>query len=75
MSLPLIFGLSFDVSGALALDLPFCRGTLKLGKYYIAKNCGQKLFNPPSCAARLQQMTMTCGRILLQIVTNIVRTL
>ena len=23
-----------------------------------AMNCGQKLFNPPSCAARLQQMTM-----------------
>ena len=21
------------------------------------------MFNPPSCAARLQQMTMTCGRI------------
>ena len=29
----------------------------------IAMNCGQKLFNPPSRAARLQQMTMTCGRI------------
>ena len=28
-----------------------------------AINCGQKLFNPPSCAARLQQMTTTCGRI------------
>ena len=26
-------------------------------------NCGQKLFNPPSCAAWLQQMTMTCGGI------------
>ena len=34
-SLRLIFGLSFDVSGALGLDLPFCRGTLNLGKYYI----------------------------------------
>ena len=34
-SLPLILGLSFDVSGALALDLPFCHGTLKLSKYYI----------------------------------------
>ena len=31
-----------------------------------AMNCGQKLFNPPSCAARLQQMTMTYGKILLQ---------
>ena len=29
----------------------------------IAMNCGQKLFNPPNCAARLQQMTMTCRRI------------
>ena len=29
----------------------------------IAMNCGLKLFNSPSCAARLQQMTMTCGRI------------
>ena len=26
-------------------------------------NCGQTLFHPPSCAARLQKMTMTCGRI------------
>ena len=29
----------------------------------IAMNCGQKLFNPLSCAARVQQMTSTCGRI------------
>ena len=28
-----------------------------------AMNCGQKLFNPLSCAARLQQTIMTCGRI------------
>ena len=32
----------------------------------LCMNCGQKLFNPPSCAARLQQMTMTYGKILLQ---------
>ena len=34
-SLRMIFGLSFFVFGVLALDLPFCGGTLKLGKYYI----------------------------------------
>ena len=34
-SLRLIFGLSFYVFGALALDLPCYGGTLKLGKYYI----------------------------------------
>ena len=34
-SLRLFFGLSLYVFGALALDLPFCGGTLKLGKYYI----------------------------------------
>ena len=33
-SLRLIFGLSFNVFGALALDSPFCGATLKLGKYY-----------------------------------------
>ena len=33
-SLLLIYGLSFYVFGALALDLPFCGGTLKLGKFY-----------------------------------------
>ena len=31
----IIFGLSFYVFGALALDLPFCCETLKLSKYYI----------------------------------------
>ena len=31
----LIFGLSFYVFRALALDLPFCSGTLKLSKYCI----------------------------------------
>ena len=40
-----------------------CKLLLELFRL-IAMNCGQKLFNPPSCAARLlQQMTMTCGRI------------
>ena len=34
-SLRVMFGLSLYVFGALALDLPFCGGTLKLGKYYI----------------------------------------
>ena len=34
-SLRVISGLSSYVFGALALDLPFCGGTLKLGKYYI----------------------------------------
>ena len=29
------FHLFSYMSGALALDLPFCDGTLKLGKYYI----------------------------------------
>ena len=33
-SLRLIFGLSFNVFGGLALDLPFGGGTFKLGKYY-----------------------------------------
>ena len=35
-----------------------CKLLLELSRL-IAMNCGQKLFNPPSCAARLQQMTMT----------------
>ena len=39
-----------------------CKLLLELFRL-IAMNCGQKLFNPPSCAARLQQMTMTCDRI------------
>ena len=39
-----------------------CKLLMELSRL-IAMNCGQKLFNPPSCAARLQQMTMTCGRI------------
>ena len=34
-SLRVIFGLSLYLFGALALDLPFGGGTLKLGKYYI----------------------------------------
>ena len=39
-----------------------CKLLLELFRL-IAMNCGQKLFNPPSCAARLQWMTVTCGRI------------
>ena len=33
--LRVIFALSFYVVGVLALDLPLCSGTWKLGKYYI----------------------------------------
>lgn len=29
----------------------------------ITMNCGQKMYNPPSCAARLRKMTMACGWI------------
>ena len=41
-----------------------CKLLLELFRL-IAMNCGQKLFNPPSCAARLQQMTMTCDRYVM----------
>ena len=34
-SLRLIFGVSSCLFGTLPLYLPFCSGTLKLGKYYI----------------------------------------
>ena len=39
-----------------------CKLLLELFRL-VAMNCGKKLFNPPSCAAWLLQMTMTCGRI------------
>ena len=39
-----------------------CKLLLELFRL-IAMNCGQKLVNPPICAARLQQMTMNCDRI------------
>ena len=39
-----------------------CKLLLELFRL-IVMNCGQTMFNPPSCAAWLQQMTMTCGRI------------
>ena len=29
----------------------------------VTMNCGQNMYKPPSCAARLRQMTMACGRI------------
>ena len=43
-SLRLIFGLSFHAFGALALDLPFCGGTLKLGKYYCTISLSSMIF-------------------------------
>lgn len=42
--------------------LEHCKLLLELFRP-ITMNCGKKMYNPPSCAARLRKMTMACGRI------------